>query len=304
MEEVKNHPLYRVHNIDSVMNSLWDFYRKKFVVLFITSFVMSLGLQLFSLTFDFSELYSMTDPVAMLEKIKGFMLPILGMSLVSLLFGTILQFYVINNPVDSNVTIFSSLYKSLKYFIPYLIIMILLAFFGSIAMMLGLLVLIIGVFFSLLYVMTIYMFVLPILIVEGNNIGNAISRTVTLAHRGFWSNMGWVAVFLLIIIVISVLGSAIITIPFAGSFMKVLSNPAEASSIISYMTNPVFLILSALVNAIYLPLMPIFAAIIYFNGRAREDGVQAAGQDSNEPPKVRVEDLYAKPLSEENKEGQ
>jgi hypothetical protein len=299
MEEIKNHPLYRVHNIDSVMSSLWDFYRKKFIVLFITSFVMSLGLQLFSLTFDFSELYSMTDPVAMLEKIKGFMLPILGMSLVSLLFGTILQFYVINNPVDSNVTIFSSLYKSLKYFIPYLIIMILLAFFGSIAMMLGLLVLIIGVFFSLLYVMTIYMFVLPILIVEGNNIGNAISRTVTLAHRGFWSNMGWVAVFLLIIIVISVLGSAIITIPFAGSFMKVLSNPAEASSIISYMTNPVFLILSALVNAIYLPLMPIFAAIIYFNGRAREDGVQAAGQDSNEPPKVRVEDLYAKPRGED-----
>jgi hypothetical protein len=304
MEQFRNHPLYRVHNIDSVMSSLWDFYRNKFIVLFITSFVMSLGLQLFSLTFDFSELYSMTDPVAMLEKIKGFMLPILGMSLVSLLFGTILQFYVINNPVDSNVTIFSSLYKSLKYFIPYLIIMILLAFFGSIAMMLGLLVLIIGVFFSLLYVMTIYMFVLPILIVEGNNIGNAISRTVTLAHRGFWSNMGWVAVFLLIIIVISVLGSAIITIPFAGSFMKVLSNPAEASSIISYMTNPVFLILSALVNAIYLPLMPIFAAIIYFNGRAREDGVQAAGQDSNEPPKVRVEDLYAKPLPEENKEGQ
>jgi hypothetical protein len=299
MEEIKNHPLYRVHNIDSVMSSLWDFYRKRFVVLFITSFVMSLGLQLFSLTFDFSELYSMTDPVAMLEKIKGFMLPILGMSLVSLLFGTILQFYVINNPVDSNVTIFSSLYKSLIYFIPYLIIMILLAFFGSIAMMLGLLVLIIGVFFSLLYVMTIYMFVLPILIVEGNNIGNAISRTVTLAHRGFWSNMGWVAVFLLIIIVISVLGSAIITIPFAGSFMKVLSNPAEASSIISYMTNPVFLILSALVNAIYLPLMPIFAAIIYFNGRAREDGLQTAGQDSNEPPRVRVEDLYAKPRQED-----
>jgi hypothetical protein len=302
MDQYRNHPLYRVHNIDSVMSSLWDFYRKKFIVLFITSFVMSLGLQLFSLTFDFSELYSMTDPVAMLEKIKGFMLPILGMSLVSLLFGTILQFYVINNPVDSNVTIFSSLYKSLKYFIPYLIIMILLAFFGSIAMMLGLLVLIIGVFFSLLYVMTIYMFVLPILIVEGTNIGNAISRTVTLAHRGFWSNMGWVAVFLLIIIVISVLGSAIITIPFAGSFMKVLSNPAEASSIISYMTNPVFLILSALVNAIYLPLMPIFAAIIYFNGRAREDGAQVTGPDSDEPPKVRVEDLYAKPLPEENEE--
>ncbi len=302
MEQLKNHPLYRVHNIDSVMSSLWDFYKQKFVVLFITSFVMSLGLQLFSLTFDFSELYNMTDPVAMLEKIKGFMLPILGMSLVSLLFATILQYYVINNPVDSNVTIFSSLYKSLKYFIPYLIIMILLAFFSSIAMLLGLMVLIIGVFFSLLYVMTIYMFVLPILIVEGTNIGNAISRTFTLAHRGFWSNIGWVAVFLLIIIIISILGSAIIAIPFAGSFMKVFSNPEEAGNILSYMTNPIFLILSALVNAVYFPMMPIFAAIIYFNGRAKEDGVQVQGPDSNEPPKVRVEDLYAKPLPEEKKE--
>ena len=43
MDQFRNHPLYQIHNIDSAMNSLWGFYKKNFLVLFITSFVMSLG---------------------------------------------------------------------------------------------------------------------------------------------------------------------------------------------------------------------------------------------------------------------
>jgi hypothetical protein len=299
MEEIKNHPLYRIHNIDSVMSSLWQFYKKRFVVLMIASFIMSLGIQLLSLNFDLKGLQSITDPMEMLEKMKGMIMPMLLISLASLLFTVILQYYVIYSPVDDNVNIFNSIYKSLKYILPYLVILILLAFFGSFAIMLGLLALIIGVFFSLLYLMTIYMFILPILMVEGNNIANAISRTIKLSHKGFWSNIGWVTVFLLILIVISVLASAIVAIPFTGSFLKMIANPDAASEAINYMYNPVFIILTSLVNALTFPLMPIFAAILYFNGRAKEDGVQTAVPEGNEPPRVTVEDLYAKPRDED-----
>jgi hypothetical protein len=45
-------------------------------------------------------------------------------------------------------------------------------------------------------------------------------------------------------------------------------------------------------------LLPIFACILYFNGRARED--QQFSSVTVE--KIRVEDLYAKPLPEENEE--
>ena len=302
MDQFNRHPLYRVHTIESIMSSLWDFYKKEFVVLFISSFVLSLALQYLSMAFNFNELQTITDPKEMLEKIKGFMLPIVAISLVSLLCTTILHYYVIYNPVDNSNTIFVSFYKSLKYFIPYLIIMVLLAFFGSIAMLLGLLVFIVGVFFALLYVLTIYLLILPILMVEGTSIGNAIVRAFTLTHRGFWSNIGWVAIFIIIIMVISVVLAGLILLPFSGGFLKILSNPSEASNVVDFMSNPFYLILAALSNALYLPLLPIFATILYFNGKAREE-VADSPSVANEPGKTRVEDLYSKPYSEDNPEG-
>jgi hypothetical protein len=45
--------------------------------------------------------------------------------------------------------------------------------------------------------------------------------------------------------------------------------------------------------------MPIFSAILYFNGRSRESEV-ATPVPNNEPDRVRVEDLYAKPYSDDH----
>jgi len=306
MENFKGHPLYRRHNLDSAMSSLWDFYRTRFVILFITSLIMSVIMQLISATIDFSELTYMTDPVEMLNKIKDFIWPIIIVSVLNLLFTAILNYYIIYNPVDDDETIIVSSYKALRYFIPYLIIIILFSFFGSFALMLGLFALIIGVFFVALYMVTLYLFFLPVLMVEGPNIGNAISRSFKLAHKGFWSNIGWTAVFILILIVISLILSMLIMIPFSGSFFKVLSDPAEASTLTNFTTNPLYIILGALANAIVFPLLPIFGTILYFNGRSKEEegtstetGIQQGPGDDN-PEKINVEDLYAKPLSEEN----
>ena len=279
MNQFSSHPLYKKHNIDSVMSSLWAFYTSRFVVLFIASFIMSLGLQLLTLTFDIRGLMTTTDPYEMLNKLRGMIWPMVLISLLSLLFTVILHYYVIYSPVDSNVSIFSSLYKSLKYFFPYLIIMILFAFAGSIALVLGLLVIIIGIFFAILYLVTLYLFILPVLMVEGTDIGHAIGRTFTLAHRGFWSNIGWVAVFLIILMVASMILSSLILLPFSGSFLKILTNPEEAVNAMNFLTNPVYLILSALVRALYFPMLPILGAILYFNGKAREEIITEQNQN-------------------------
>ena len=45
MDQFSSHPLYRRHNIDSAMSSLWEFYKKKFLSLFVISLVMSLVIQ-------------------------------------------------------------------------------------------------------------------------------------------------------------------------------------------------------------------------------------------------------------------
>lgn len=300
MDQFSNHPLYRKHNIDSAMSSLWEFYKKKFLSLFIMSLVMSLVIQYASTMVNVKELSTITDPMILLEKIKDILVPILIISLINLLFTTILQYYIIFNPVNSSNTVFASVIRSLKYFIPYLIIMVLLAFAGTIAIVLGIFVLIVGAFFAMLYFVTLYLFILPVMMVEGTNIGSTITRTITLAHKKFWSNIGWVAVFIIIMLVVSVIFSSIILLPFTGSFIKTIASPENASKALDVATNPLFIILSAIVSALTLPLMPIFACILYFNGKAGEDQTEPIKLTDTENNRVRVEDLYAKPYSEDH----
>ena len=299
MSQIENHPLYRKHTIDTAINSLWDFYKTRFVSLFLISLGMSLAIQYASTFVNLKELQAINDPMVMVEKFKEYLVPIVIIFLLNLFFSTILQYYILYNPIDSSTSIFVSIFKGFRYYIPFLVIMVILAFVASIAIVLGLLALIIGVFFSMIYVVMLYLFILPIIMVEGPNIANTISRTVTLGHKNFWANIGWVAVFIILFIVISLILSGIILIPFTGSFLKNIINPEEADGIVDVTTKPLFLILSAVVNAITLPLVPIFSCILYFNGRAGE--AQAQNISHYEPEnRIRVEDLYAKPWSEDH----
>jgi SNF family Na+-dependent transporter len=92
MKEFSHHPLYRKHNIDSALSSLWDFYKKKFIALFIMSLGMSLAIQYASTLVNINELSEITDPVLLLEKMKSYLIPILIVSLISLLATTILHY--------------------------------------------------------------------------------------------------------------------------------------------------------------------------------------------------------------------
>jgi hypothetical protein len=300
MDQFSNHPLYRRHNIDSAMSSLWGMYKNKFPSLFIISFAMSLVIQYASTFINLEEISTITDPMVMLGKMKELIGPILIISVINLLFTTILQYYIIYNPLKSENNIMVSALKSLKYFIPYLTIMVLLACAGSIVVMLGILVLIVGVFLSILYIMTIYLFILPVMMAEETNIFNTISRTISLVHRNLWSNIGWVAVFIIILIVVSVISTGITLLPFTGNFFKTILNPAESANILNMKNNPLFIILSAVSSALTLPLVPMFACILYFNGIAGEEQGQTISRLNTDNDRIRVEDLYAKPYSDDH----
>jgi hypothetical protein len=302
MDQIKDHPLYRKHNIDSAISALWEFYKSRFLVLFLVSLVMSGILQYATVLIDFKELQTITDPMILLEKLRGYIIPMIIFGLISLLFNTILHHYILHKPLDSDNSIFTSVYQSLKYYIPYLIVVLILAFVASIAILLGLLLLIVGAIFSAIYISMIYFFILPVMMVEEANIGMTISRTIKLSHGYFWPNIGWTAVFIILYIIISVVLSGIVLIPFAGSFIKTFANPQDTSNIMHLTTNPLFLFLSSAVNALTLPLFPIFAYIIYFNGRAREDEVILPAGVGNGNTRITVEDLYAKPRPENDQE--
>ncbi|HVN57228.1 MAG TPA: hypothetical protein VMT63_02925 [Bacteroidales bacterium] len=298
MDQLKDHPLYRKHNIDSAMSALWDFYKGRFLTLFIVSLVMSGVIQYATILIDLKSLQTITDPALVLAKLKGYIVPFLIIMAISLLFNIILHYYILHKPLDSSANIFRSVYKSLKYYIPYLIIMILFALVGSLAIVLGIFVLVVGMFFAIAWVAMMSFFFLPVMMAEETNIGDTVSRTIRLAHANFWPNMGWTAIFLIIYIIISLILSGLVLLPFAGSFIKTFANPQDTSSIVNLPTDPVFLFLSSAVNALTLPLFPIFAYIMYFNGRAREENLQVSVEPGTSEPGVRVEDLYAKPRDE------
>jgi hypothetical protein len=92
--------------------------------------------------------------------------------------------------------------------------------------------------------------------------------------------------------VIAIILSGLILLPFTGNFFKVLSDPAEAAGAIDFMSNPFYMILSALVNALYFPILPVFATALYFNGRAREEEA-ATFRGDNKGNNISVEDLYS-----------
>jgi|WetSurMetagenome_2_1015567.scaffolds.fasta_scaffold00001_484 hypothetical protein len=300
MDQFSNHPLYRKHDLDSVMSSLFTFYKNHFLVLILVSFIANLAMQFIGSTVDIQRIMTITDPMEMLGEIKGMMWPMLGSLAINLILAAILQYYVLYKPIDGSVNIFVSIVRSLKYLLPLIVIMIFFAFFAAAAMIAGLIVFIIGILFSILYVSMIAMFLTPVLMSEGNNIGNAIGRSFSLSHRHFGSNLGWTAIILLIVIVGSIILSSIILIPFSGNFLKMLTNPEEAGEAMKFMTNPVYIILSAVVSSLFTPVVPIFGSILYFNAIARENNVSEVSGDNNEPEKVRVEDLYAKPYSEDH----
>ncbi|MBN2665224.1 MAG: hypothetical protein JXR67_01835 [Bacteroidales bacterium] len=273
MEPIENHPLYKAHTIDSAMNSLWDFYKKRFVELFLISFAMGLAMQYLGtfIRIDIGD-YQTFDMDEMMNKLNEFKWPMIIFTLVNVLFAVILQYFVMFNPLDRECNFLKCAVKSLRYYIPYLLILVILAFVGSFALFLGLILLFVGALFAGVYIMTLYLFILPIMMVEGPIIAHAIVRTATLAHRNFWNNLGWTAVFIILLLVISILLSGLVLLPFTGSFLSAVSNPEEATIALEVTTQPLYIILSAVVNAITLPLLPVFSSILYFNARAREAG--------------------------------
>jgi len=304
MDLFENHPLNRSYNIDGALNSLWDFYRKNFIVLFIVSLLMSLITQYASTFVDFRQLQSVTDPEEMLEKLKEYIWPMVLVTLLNLLFYCVLQYYILYSPTEGNRKILTLAARSLRYFIPFLIIMVLFAFMGSILLVMGLVAVIIGVLFSILYLATIYLFILPVMMAGEANIANTISTTFRLAHRNFWPNLGWTAALILIILVISVILSGLVLLPFTGSFLKVFSNPDDTTPLLNLAGNPVYIFLTAAVNALVFPLFPIFGAILYFNGCKTEsrDSMTVNNDEVVHEEKIKVEDLYAKPLPDKDDE--
>lgn len=270
MEDFRSHPLYKKHTLDSAMDSLWGFYKSHFLVLFLISFVVSLAMQFFAQNLDYEQLRNVADLNEVMEVYKQIATAMIPVLILTLFVTVLLNLYVLRSPSEGN-NILGFIIHSFKYLLTYLIIMVLAIPLIILAMAAGLIVLIIGIFFSAIWLVALFAFVLPILMAEGNDITNAITGSFRKLHRNFWTNIGWTAVFVVILVIVSFVMSGLALIPFAGSFLQTLANPEEATQIVQMAKNPIYMLMSAALNSLTLPLFPIFSFILYFNAKAREE---------------------------------
>ncbi|MDX9928692.1 MAG: hypothetical protein RBS37_02450 [Bacteroidales bacterium] len=273
MNSYKDHVLYRKHTLDSAMESLWTFYKTNFAPLFIISFLFTTIVTFLSINIDTEKMIeaaSSQDMEAWKTVMREIALSSVPAMLVSLLSLSYISLYILNGSHGSYdyVKMFG---RSFVYFLTFTIIMILFVPVAAIAVVAGILALIIGVIFSAIWLTALAAFFMPLLMAEGNNITNAIARSFKLMHRHFGSNLGWTAVVLVIILIISLVISGLSLIPFAGSFLKTMSNPEEAAHLIDMAKNPIYIIFSSALNALVMPVLPIFGFILYFNAKAWED---------------------------------
>lgn len=304
MPDYSKHPLYRTYDLDTALSSIWEFYKKWFYSLFVISFVFSLIINYLSGRVNISEIYSATEAQEMMEILGSMLGPYALIMLFTFAFTLILQYYVIIKPLEPDSTIFSiGSAAIIKFFLPLLVLNILLAVFAFVSIMLGFFIFIVGALFAIVYVIMLAAFISPVLMIEDRSIGDTINRTIKLAHKRFWPNIGWVAIFGILLLVVSFILNALVMIPFGGSFLKTIGNPDNATEVLNIYNRPSFILLSSLTSALTMPLFAIFSLVIYFNARSGAGSMISSNeQDNDRGGKITIEDLYADPKKGREKE--
>jgi len=288
METYTSHPLKGATDLDSSMNMLWEFYKKHFVVLYAISVIAALASSFITSGIDLTALQSTKDPMEMLAIYKEMAVPYLLLLLVSVVFSIIMSAYILDKPVEEQYSFMGSLKKSAVALFPYLCAIIIIGFTGVMLISLGLVLLVLPGIFAAFYLLTVYFFTVPVALIESRNPGFIITRSLHLTHKNLWRNIGWSSVIILIILIVAVVISTLSALPFTGTLIKSISDPAAG---VEMSKNPVHIIISSLTGALITPVIPIMAFILYFRNAENIKPVTTA--ENYEGP-VRVEDLYPK----------
>lgn len=284
MENHQDHPLYQPMNFEALFTQTFQIYKKHFGWLFLYSFlgIALISLLFFatnlreSLTYDF--VYNPEQVGGLLGKLFLFLLVLyIGYSLLYLF----IHYFIIYQYIEPEKSHSSLFIESIKNFgFPYLLIILIITVIMTVSMTIGLFLLIVGMFVALGYFGTIFLPVTPALIIEKGDAITTITRCFRLGHLDFWATLGALVVMFILLMVASMILSTIAMAPFSIDMLKLL-NPSTAlemiesgESMLSFMT-PGFVLVSSLVNAITFPIIPIFAILVYFKLRYREDHGQA-----------------------------
>jgi len=279
MLDFKQHSLFRKMDVDSVLSATFKLYVKNFKILFLYSFIALLFVQAINYYVGLGEVFKNIDPENVQSVLKGLGGKITILMIVSFSVYALLNAFFINflykTDIDKNVKhsdIFSETVK--KYFLHMLFFIIVSTVMFTIGMVAGVIVFIIGMLAAALYLATILIPGGTILIVEEKNAFETIGRSFQLAHKDFWPALGCVVLYVIIMILISLVITAIVAIPFIFIFIGNFSDTQSFFDIFNpenFEFGVWIIVFNALVSAITFPITAIFSIVLYFKLRYKEE---------------------------------
>ncbi len=274
MQSSSGHPLSGTKGLDDALARIWSLYKAHFITLFTIPFVIFLIAQYIpeALGLSISPDDIPSDPAMASLLLRRLMLNILTMLLLHSLAYVIIYYYILKIP--EGISSIGSLAKEsiTRYYLTFLIVGVLLIPLFAIAAFIGIIILFIGALFTLLWALTVSLFIPPLLMSEGNLIGHSITRAFALMHRNFWSSIGWTAVVVLIIIVVLIAGTLIIFLPFGISLISeaLAGGGLDQEALQKLNSNPIYIILSTALSALVAPFVILMSWTLYFRAVEKE----------------------------------
>jgi hypothetical protein len=276
------HPLAGKSDIDSAFSSGWAFYKQWFIPMYAISFIMALIVSVITKNIDIAGLQNTTDLTEIMSSLKSMMGIYALTALISLFFNALLQYFIIFRPMSEEFNLTEALVKVLvKYYLPLLAIYVILSLLAIIPLLLGTLTLFVGVFFAIPYILLFFAMAAPLIMVEGPRIDRSLQSLFKLVHNKFWPNMGWISVYLVLIVFFSFIVGSLTMLPFTGSLIKSFSDPDSAMKIVEIASNPAYILLNSLATALTAPILPIIGLILYFNNSETGSGLYSDNDDDS-----------------------
>lgn len=279
MIEIKKHSLYKSMEIDSVLSSVFNIYLKKFWTLFIFSFVGVFIIQMVVYHLGFMEMYAMSDPEELLRVLSSLMSKIVILSVSSVIMYGILNVFLINyiikSDFDPKVHVGDLFVESLKKYAVHMIFFLILSILIFIVgFFLGLIAFIVGAFVAAIYLGAVLLPGGTIIVAEEKNAIETVGRTFSLAHKDFWPTIGVFVLFVLIMILISFIISALIAIPFVIMFFDSYKETGSILEALNFQTYDIgiwVVVVNSIVSALTYPLYAILSVVLYFKLKYTED---------------------------------
>ncbi len=279
MIDLKKHSLYKPMEADTILSHVFTIYKNKFIPLFLSGFIAFFIIQFLTYNLGITQIYTLSDTEEMMRELSGLMGK-MGILLTGtvIVYGLLNAFFVnliLKSDDEKKLASGELFMESLKkYFIHMIFFLLLSGFILALGTVAGIFIFIIGSFVAIAYLGTVLSPGAAIVIAEEKNALEAISRTFSLTHKNFWPALGATILFVLIMILVSIVVSALMSIPFVIIFFdnwKETGNLLESLKMQNYDIGIWTVFFNSLVSALTYPLYAIFSVVLYFKLKYRED---------------------------------